>query len=459
MGRKLARIQAACGVLLLLGMFGVPVAHAQPILFANGTLIIGDGTVVENGSILVSDANIIAVGSSAEVVAPEGARHIDLAGRVVMPTLIDAHAHLGYQSPTSWGADNYDRANLIGNLQQYAYYGFGAAFSAGSDPDQLALELQTELADNYLDTARLLFAAGMGPPGQGPNDAFLQETASVEARTGMTILRGIDSLVQAIERAREVQSLGIEFIKLWVDDRGGSQTRMPEDHYLPLIAEAMRQRIPVFVHQQYASDMLPLLAAGASGFLHGRLGPELTTEVAEATALARAFVVPNLGLGELRRETIGNDPFLAQVLPSPERTRLATETNQRRTLATDNFSPDTELRAAMDRLLNAGVDIVLGTDAGALPDHPFGYTGHRELEIFVRLGMTPMQALVAATGAAALHLRQPDLGVLAPGRRANLLVLSANPLLDIRNTRQIDAVYLGGKRIDRAAIAQQLRGQ
>ncbi|GAB5501137.1 MAG: amidohydrolase family protein [Pseudohongiellaceae bacterium] len=459
MSKPLATLQITARMLLILALFAVPAARAQSTLFANGTLIIGDGTVIENGSILVSNGDIVAVGPSVEVPVPEDARRVDMTGRVLMPTLIDGHAHLGYQSPASWGAENYHRANLVGNLQQYAYYGFGAVFSAGSDPDQLALALQKELAGNALDTARFLFAAGMGPPGQGPNDAFLEETASVEARTGMTILRGIDSPVQAIERAREAQALGIEFIKLWVDDRGGSQTRIPEDHYLPLIAEAMRQRVPVFVHQQYASDMPPLLAAGASGFLHGRLGPELTAGVAEATARARAFVVPNLGLGALRRETIGNDPFLAQVLPPEVSTRLSTATSGRRNPAAGSPQQDTDVRAAMDRLLSAGVDIVLGTDAGALPDHPFGYTGHRELEIFVRLGMTPMQALVAATGAAARHLRQPDLGVLAPGRRANLLVLSANPLADIRNTRQIDAVYLGGERVDRAAIAEQLRGQ
>jgi imidazolonepropionase-like amidohydrolase len=440
-----------------LALFTVAPTQAQSLLFANGTLIIGDGTVIENGSVLVTDGNIAAVGASAGMAAPDDVRRVDLGGKVLMPALIDAHAHLGYQSPASWGADNYDRANLIGNLQQYAYYGFGAAFSAGSDPDQLGLALQQEQASEREDTARFLFAAGMGPPGQGPNDAFLVETASVEARTGMTILRGIDSPVQAIERAREVQALGIEFIKLWVDDRGGSQTRMPADHYLPLIAEAMRQRVPVFVHQQYASDMLPLLDAGASGFLHGRLGPELSTEVAQATARERAFVVPNLGLGELRRETIGADALLAPVLPIAVRERLAMDNNQRQSTVSLDPQRESELRAAMTRLLDAGVDIVLGTDAGALPDHPFGYTGHRELEIFVRLGMTPMQALVAATGAAARHLRQADLGVLAPGRRADLLVLSANPLQDIRNTRQIDAVYLGGERVDREAIAQQLR--
>jgi len=434
-----------------------PAVLAQSTLFVNGTLIIGDGTVIESGSVLVTDGLIRAVGASSEVAAPEGSRRVDLAGKVLMPTLIDGHAHLGYQSPTSWGAHNYHRENLTSNLQQYAYYGFGAVFSAGSDPNQLAQALQQELAASPRDAARFLFAAGMGPPGQGPNDSFLVETAAVEAQTGMTILRGIESPVQAIERAREVQSLGIEYIKLWIDDRGGSQTRMTPDHYLPLIAEAMRQRLPVFVHQQYAADMPPLVAAGASGFLHGRLGPELTVEVAAATARARAFVVPNLGLAELRRETIGDDPFLDAVLPASVSDRLATSGGQRQ----ENIAPDAqreaEQRAAMARLLNAGVDIVLGTDAGALPDHPFGYTGHRELEIFVRLGMSPMQALVAATSVAARHLRQNDIGLLAPGRRADLLVLSADPRLDIRNTRQIDSVYLRGALVDRAAIARSLR--
>lgn len=444
-------------LLLVLTVLALPAGHGQTLLFSNGTLITGDGELISNGSVLISDGVIVAVGGAAEIDAPESAQRIDIGGKVLMPALIDAHAHLGYQGPASWGAENYGRENLLANLRQYAYYGFGAVFSAGSDPDRLALALQDELAENPQHAARFLFAAGMGPPGQGPNNAFLDEIARVEARTGMTILRGISSPVQAIERAREVQALGIEFIKLWVDDRGGSQTRIPADHYLPLIAEAMRQRLPVFVHQQYASDMAPLVAAGASGFLHGRLGPELTSAVAQAMARARAFLVPNQGLGELRRETIGADPFLMPVLPAPVQARLATPDNQRVATFMPDAEREAELRAAMTRLLDAGVDIVLGTDAGALPDHPFGYTGHRELEILVRLGMSPMQALVAATGVAALNLGQNDLGLLAPGRRANLLLLSANPLTDIRNTRQIEAVYLDGVPVDRAAIADSLR--
>ena len=108
-------------------------------------------------------------------------------------------------------------------------------------------------------------------------------------------------------------------------------------------------------------------------------------------------------------------------------------------------------------MIDAGVDIVLGTDAGAVPNHPFGYTGHRELEIYVRLGMSPMQALVAATSNAARHLGLNDMGMLSPGYSADFIILDGNPLDEIRNTRTISSVYLSGKEIDRSALQKKWR--
>ena len=102
---------------------------------------------------------------------------------------------------------------------------------------------------------------------------------------------------------------------------------------------------------------------------------------------------------------------------------------------------------------NANVDIVLGTDAGAVPDHPFGYTGHRELEIFVRHGMSTAQAIAAATSVAARVLGLEDAGQIKPGFRADLLILDENPLDDIRNTQEIHQAYLRGELLDRNAMA------
>ena len=113
-----------------------------------------------------------------------------------------------------------------------------------------------------------------------------------------------------------------------------------------------------------------------------------------------------------------------------------------------------DLREGLARLQAAGVDIVLGTDAGAVRDHFFGYAGHRELEIFVRLGMTPLQAISAATGLAAKHLGLEDAGTLTAGKRADFIVLDASPLEDIRNTRRIHSVFLAGDAFDRSAFQQ-----
>ena len=107
------------------------------------------------------------------------------------------------------------------------------------------------------------------------------------------------------------------------------------------------------------------------------------------------------------------------------------------------------------RLSAAGARIILGCDTG-LPDHFFGYAEQRELELMAAAGMTPTQVIVAATSRPAEYLGLKDTGTLAPGKRADFLVLDANPLEDIRNTRRIARMYVGGKEVDRAALRASL---
>ena len=135
--------------------------------------------------------------------------------------MIDAHAHLGYEGYTSWGSENYSRENLIEHLERYAYYGFGAVFSAGSDAQDLALEIQR--AQREVEGARFLFGAGMAPPGQGPNNQFLSHVLAIAEETGMTVLRGVASEDEGRTAVREVSAKEIPFIKIWVDDRGGAR--------------------------------------------------------------------------------------------------------------------------------------------------------------------------------------------------------------------------------------------
>lgn len=441
--------QLSCLILLLLSFATVA---QNSLLFQNAGVIVGDGEQLESTDVLVVDGRIVAIGEGlAPPAAADSATVIDLSGKWLMPALIDGHGHLGYQSRSSWGADNYGLDNLEDNLRQYAYYGFGAVFSAGSDPAGLGQQLQRHIAEQQ-DLPDFLFAAGMAPPGQGPNNQFLVHTSQVEAETGMTILSGLEDPVQARRAVAEAAEQGIKFIKIWVDDRGGTQLKLSPAIYRAVIDQARSLGLKVFVHQQTARDMADLIDAGVHGFLHGRIGTDFTSALAQQAKGADVFVIPNLGLGELRREAIGGDSFLQSFLSAELRAQLGTSSIRSAAPERDRQA-EAELRAGFARIEEAGLDLVLGTDAGAVPGHPFGYTGHRELEIFVRLGMTPMSALVTATGNAARHLGLDDLGLVAEGNRASLLVLDANPLTDIRNTRAIHAVYLNGRLIDRDAIA------
>jgi imidazolonepropionase-like amidohydrolase len=426
--------------------------EAERYLLDNVRVIVGDGSILESGALMIDGGRITAVGLRSEIESDLGVEVIDLSGKTIMPALIDSHAHLGYEGHTSWGAENYSRENLIDHLQRYAYYGFSAVFSAGSDPDALAYQVQQAQLAGEFPSARFLFAAGMAPPGQGPNDQFLTHAVALEQQTGQRILYGVDSVEQAIDSVREIAAKNISVIKIWVDDRGGSQQKLAPQLYRAIADEAAENGIEIYAHQQYAEDMPDLLEAGVSGFLHGRIGVGLGREIAQQLTAANAFVVPNMGLGELRLEAIGVDEFLRASLPASVSARLG-ESGQRLLKANREETREAERRTSFGHLLDANVDIVLGTDAGAVPDHFFGYTGHRELEIFVRLGMTPMQAIVAATSKPAQRLGLDDLGLLQPGYSADLVVLDENPLNDIRNTRSISLVFLNGKILDRAGLA------
>ena len=424
------------------------------IAFEGARLIVGDGSVIEEGTLVLNGSRIVAAGSSREVAVPDGVLTVDLSGKTVIPALIDVHAHLGYEGYESWGAANYSRDNVIEHLERYAYYGFAAVFSAGSDPDDLALDLQRDQVTGTVGGARFLFAAGMAPPGQGPNNQFLGHALTVAEETGMTVLRGAATPAEGREAVRDVASKGISFIKIWVDDRGGTQQKLQPEVYRAIADEARVRGIEVVVHQQTAEDMSDLLGAGVSGFLHGRLGQALDRKLAEQIKEAGVFLVPNLGLSELRGERVSDDPFLRESTNSDVLRRLEGDFNRR---SPNPSGSDQELArsTSLSRLSDVGVAIVLGTDAGAIPDHFFGYTGHRELEIFVRLGMTPMQAIMAGTSRAAESLGLDDLGVLRSGKSADFVVLDRNPLQDIRNTRTISHVYLAGREINR----EELRGR
>jgi imidazolonepropionase-like amidohydrolase len=446
----------ALGVCVLLADLGAAGGCAQPTVdaqaYEGARLLVGDGTVVETSAFVVEQGRITAVGRLGEVRAPAGARRVDLRGKTVMPALVNTHLHLGYEGYTSWSADRYTRQNILEHLSREAYYGVGAVLSAGTDPTAFALSLEREQAADGGGRARYLFAAGAAPPGGGPNDAFLRLIHA----SGEPTVHDLGDADGARLVARQLAAQGVRFVKIWVDDRNGAQPKLEPQVYRAFIHEAHAHGLKVLAHPQTAADARELLRAGIDGLLHLRLGSALDEESIRLMRERRVFVTPTLGLGEARQQRVFDDSFLQETVTPDVLARLRDAFDARPppspAAAAGRAGRDLAMQDAFARLIAADVPIVLGTDAGGLPDHFFGFADHVELEAFARLGMTPGQAIVAATGRSAEALGLTDAGTMAAGKRADFVVLDANPLDDIRNTRTIAAVYLAGLALDRDAL-------
>jgi len=448
-------------------------ANAQSALMAlQPDRIFSGEKLYESGEwLLIKEGYVVEIVQTEAELPPE-AEQRQLKGKTIIPALIDAHAHLGYQSVDSWGAQNYNDANLRDNLSQYAYYGFSTVFSAGSDPVALIDELRATIDVELLSLATPLAAYGVAPKGFGPNNTFLNEIRSVEAEQGTKILFGLDqpsdiqTLIKAIEPKRGA------IIKIWVDDRAGTQPKLAQPLYTELVDQSIKNGIKVVAHQQDSDDTARLAKAGVAGFLHGRFEDEIGEELSLSLAESNTFVIPNLGLSLLRNMTIAEDPLLIETLPAATLSRLESRifpTTDNTMTASNSYDSiqgqldqlisnlDPSIRRSFGSAIARGVPIILGTDAGALPDHFFGYSGHKELEIFVALGMSPEQAIEAATYKAASQLGLNDRGLLEKGRRADFLLLNSSPLINIRATQDIHAVFLLGKELDRNAISRRLK--
>ena len=442
------------------GFVSLAAQPSAPLVFEGARLIVGDGRVIESGTMVVENGRIAAVGPRAEVQLPRGATRIGVAGKTIMPALVDAHMHMGFENMSSWRAENYTRDNVLDTLDRLAYYGIGAVFSAGADPTDLALQLRRDQAAGRVGGTRFVFAAGFGPPGAGPNAQVLRELAKFP----QPVVRGITNDQDARRGVNEVAARQIEFIKVWVTDRGGTQPKTAPDAYRALIDEAHKHNIRVVAHvTDSVDDAKDLARAGLDGAIHAV--PDADAELAALLKKNNAFVTPAQGLG-LRGNIRGmqpwfEDPFFQEAAPAATVERYRQQHAKAPPPAADALTFDQRLArtARMIKVLvDGGVRIAIGTDSGALPDYPPGYPTHREMELYSRMGMTPEQIIVAATKAGAEALRlEKDIGTLESGKQANLLVLDADPRADIKNTRRIARVYLHGKEVDRAALRRKWR--
>jgi len=424
------------------------------VLYENARLIPGDGQpAIERAALLVRDGRIARVGRAAEIGLPQGAARVDLAGKTILPTLINVHTHTGFQKGATYTRENYGREGILDDLNRALYFGITAVVSQGIDPGDTALRIRAEQAAGALGGARLFIAGrGIGFPNAGPG-----------ADTYRGIAYSLTTPEEGRKAVREQAALKVDLIKIWVDDRNGRAPRMTPDVSHAIIDEAHKHGLKVNAHVFYLSDVTDLTNAGIDGFAHLARDKEL--DDATVQAIVKRGVVMMTTLGTPERTTHTNVPqTLAAWLDGPVRDGAPQAMIDRvkagfmgrdEATAAANRERYAILQRTVAKLAKAGAKIALGSDTG-IQDHPFGITDHRELELLVEAGMTPMQVLTAATSASAAYLKLNDQGVLAAGKRANFLVLDANPLDAITNTRRIASVYVNGAEVDRAALASRL---
>ena len=389
-------------------------AQAQaggPTLFHGARIVVGDGTTIENGAFIVEGNRIAWVGVLAEAKPPAGTTRVDLTGKTVIPAIIDTHTHLSRE-----------RDALVSDLERRAYYGVGAAMSLGQDNGEAPFEVRAQTLPN---AARYRTAGrGITMPEPGRTDIPYWITSVDEGRKAV----------------QELAARKVDFVKLWVDDRDGKYKKLTPDLYGPIIEEAHRRGLRVTAHIFTLEDGKGLLRAGIDAFAHGVRDRDIDDEfIALIRKRPDVVVVPNLPDRGVKTDL----SWLRDSVPAAELQKL-------QAAATDR--PEAQKTFALQarnlaRLNKEGVRIALGTDGNT----PWG--PHLEMADMVAAGMTPAQVLVAATRNGAELLRLTDAGTIAAGKSADFVVLDANPLEDIANTRRIARVYLRGAAVDRAALA------
>ena len=398
-----------------------PAAPPAPAatVYEGARLIVGDGSeAIEDSAFIVQNNRFMAVGRKGQLTVPEGATRVDLTGKTVMPAIIDSHKHLAVE-----------RGALVTQLEHLAYYGIGVAASLGQDTGDVAYQVREETIPN---AARLRTAGrGITAPEPGRTEAPYWVKTDEEARTAV----------------RENAAKKVDLIKIWVDDRNGMFKKLSPPLYTAVIDEAHKNNLRVTAHVFTLEDTKGLLRAGLDAFAH--VGVRDKDIDAEGLALFKerpnVMLVPNLP----DRGVAVDMSWIGETVPAEEVKRIQDGATDRPAVQ-KTFGIQARNLAKLNA---AGTRIAFGTDG------PVAWAAHVEMADMVAAGMTPAQVIVAATRNSADILALTDVGTVQADKSADFIVLDANPLDDITNTRKINTVYLRGTAVDRAAVKAKLISQ
>lgn len=419
----------------------LPAVQAATVL-RDFTLIDGTGRNPVPGSALIFDGGRIAwVGPATQLRIPAGAEVVDLKGKFVTPGLIDNHVHLGLVRDVAQDIKFYSRDSVEQQLRTYAAYGVTAVQVLGTDKD-LIFAIRADQRKAQPEAARV-YTAGQGLVFKGSYGgvAGLNQPVANEAEAR----RAVDEQV----------AKGVDVIKLWVDDEFGDlPSRMPAEISKAIIDQAHKHRLRAIAHIFYLDNARTLVAQGVDGFAHSVRDRPVDQTFLDAmkkqgTAQMAATLSREASL-TYKKLPFLDDPFFNRSITPAAYATLASPERQQKLAAAKHFAQyPGVLETALNntrREIAAGVTYGVGSDSG--PTGRFsGYFLHWELQLMVQAGLTPLQALTAATGNNAKLIGAKDLGTIEPRKLADLVVFNADPSADIRNTRTIHSVYIAGQSV------------
>lgn len=443
-----APLVAACA---LAAGCATPNGSSPVVALKGATLIDGlGGAPVANATILISNGKVLSAGPSASVTLPAGAHVIDLAGKTVIPGLISNHAHLGIVRGTKSEPDNYNREFIVSQLRQFEALGVTTVTSLGMN-GPLFYEMRSELNSGMLPGADILGAdRGIGveqgaPPATivsiAPNQIYRPQTPEA-ARAAVA----------------EMNQRGADIVKVWLDDFGKSlPTKVSPAVYSAVVDEAHKRNLRVAAHIHDLDDAKAILKVGGDVIAHGVRDKAVDDEFIALMKQRGAWYIATLALDDsnfmfAEKPEVVNDPRIAPWV-HPQLKALVSDPAWQQRVRSSPGAAGAKKDLAMGQanlvaVYNAGIPLGFGSDSGVGLRIP-GIAEHRELALMVEAGLSPVQALTVATSNAAKLLKLDDRGSIQAGKRADLVVLDADPTQDITNSLRIAAVWHRGVLVPR----------
>jgi imidazolonepropionase-like amidohydrolase len=411
-------------IILVCALLFAASATAQVTVLTRATVIDGTGAPPQKDvTIVMENGRIRDMGPSPKISTPAGATVLDLTGKFIVPGIINAHGHVG--------------AKTEPQLRQYALYGVTTATSMQTDPDEVVqvreAQKRGELRGARVSTVKYRFGFAPDP-----------EVATPE---------------QARAKVDEIVAAGADYIKVWVDSLSGTRAKVTPEFCAAVLEQARKHGKLSFAHIYELADAKMLIERGLNVLAHNVRDREVDADFIALVKQRNVTLIPTLVRDELLfaygdAPAWINDPFFLKFVP-PERlavlkTKIRDDQlkNPQRALIKAGFEMN---RLNLKKLSDAGVRIAFGTDSGGAADRFFiqGYSEHREMELMVQSGLTPMQVIQSFSKGASEALGiDKEFGTLAKGKVADLLVLEKNPLDNITNMRSIQTIYLGGKKFE-----------